>query len=775
MQPVRSLAQAGHLFLVFLLWWSPASGQQAAELAASAERLFSHISYLAQDELGGRDSGEPGLEVAAEYIANRFREYGLEPAGDRGGYFQHFHVPFGADFGGTAGATLSLPGGVEIAWMAGADVEAFGFGDQQVVDAPLVFAGYGITAADEERNRGIEYDDFAGIDVKGKALIVFRYVPRSERAGNPFGGRRSRHAPFTAKLARAKEKGAAGVIFVTPPGADDEGIYGVAHRASPRQPTLPAVVADRGAVEELLALHGRSLPQLVEEIDRTLEPRSFELPETRIRFSTVRRHIRLRNVAARLHGSDPALSHQALVIGAHYDHIGRFGGQVAPANLGKVHNGADDNASGVAGLLELARLFAASGAPRRSLVFVCFSGEEIGLLGSRHWVAAPRRFITRRLARAYEAPPRSRQAQESGPGESAPYLLLEGGTALEATGKFAGGLVEVKLLSSGAAAWVEPSSLQQVSGPQPLHEVIAMINLDMIGRAKEDAAVSVLGAQSALEFPDLLEALSGEVQLPIKAGGGSFAGGSDHTSFFNRGIPVLFFFTGMHAQYNTPGDEAHTINVDAQRRIVDLVWRASERLASASAPPRFNHEALASAGGRGRGRPRLGVELDTRYSGPGVRVVETLADSPAARAGLRSGDLILRLGGEPVRSTEELLSAIERVSEGPLAVLIRRDGREQEVRVELPAARRGFRVRFGSVPDYSFGERGVRFEDIRPDTPAARAGVQPGDVLVRWGTQEIGDVEEWTRLLGEHQPGDKVRITVRRGGELLELEVRLEG
>jgi Zn-dependent M28 family amino/carboxypeptidase len=752
------------------------AGEEARELAVAADNIRGHIRFLASDELVGRDSGEPGLEVAAEYIANAFAQYGLEPAGDNGTFFQHFSVPAGAAFGVDAGARLTLAGGGEVRWTAGGDVEAFGFSDSGLVDAPLAFAGYGITATEAEKARGLDYDDYTGVDVRGKVVILLRFTPQAGGDGGAFGGLRSPHAPFIAKLENAKKHGAAGVVFVSPPGQPEDDTYGLAHRAAPRQPTLPALCARRAALDVVLRACGTTLDRLAAAIERELKPQSFELAGARIRFSTTRRHLRLRNVAGRLPGiaADPEVAPETIVVGGHYDHIGRFGNQVSPGNLGRIHNGADDNASGTAAVLELARLLASGERPRRSVDFVCFSGEEIGLLGSRHWVNdAPRRFVLRNLTRALERPPDPHSADPHSPVKNGGWIW-EAGTHVTATGSFQEDLVEVRTLE-GSSGWVRAQDLKQVAGPAPLHRVVAMINLDMVGRGRDDRPVEVIGANSSASFRALLEELAQETQQNLRLSAGLGGGGSDHAHFLRKRIPALFFFTGMHPQYNQPDDDLETINIDAEARIVDLVWKTVLRLANAAEPPLFDALALAAASGRGGDdTPVLGIMADEGFAGPGVRVSETVPGTPAGDSQLEPGDVIVRMGDTEIRSLDDLRAVLQERPQGAVVLRVLRDGKERTVEAVFPRRSGGFRVSFGSVPDYGYSERGVRFEDIRPDTPAARAGVKPGDVLVRWNNVEVTDVEQWTGLLGQHRPGDRVEIEVRRGNESVRLAVKLE-
>ena len=747
------------------------SADESTPVGVSADNLRAHVDYLSRDELTGRDSGEAGLEVAAEYLANHFRRYGLEPAGDGGSYFQHFTVPAGAAFARQSGARVTLQGGAEIDWNPGSDIDAFGFADPAVVDAPLVFAGYGITTSAGERERGDDYDDYDGVDVEGKVVILLRFTPEGKEGRAAFGGRRSRHAPFVAKLENARKHGAVGAVIVTPTGHDDEDPYGLAHRAAPRQPTLPALVARRAAVDLVLRASGTSIARLVASIGENLTPRSFELTSTKIRFSTTRRHLRLRNVAARLRGSDPAVAGESLVIGGHYDHIGRFGNQVKPGNLGLIHNGADDNASGTAGIIELARLLSQGERPRRSIDFVCFSGEEIGLFGSRYWVNdAPRRFLLRDLTRALE------KAPDPHGDSTAAGLVWEQGTLVRATGQFRGDLVRVETLA-GTTGWVEKGHLEQIAGPTPIHDVVAMINLDMIGRGRDDRPVQVLGAATSVVFEELLERLSKASNQPLKLGQRMGGGGSDHFHFQRKKIPYLFFFTGMHAQYNTPDDDLETVNIAVQSRIVDVAWKSALHLSNAPQRPPF---AAAEAGGSTSphgdepDRPRLGILSDGSYSGKGVKVTETVDGSPAGNSDLQAGDLIVRFADSPVDSIADLREALATNPQGDVEVVVLRDDEQRKILVSFPR-RGGFRVSFGSVPDYAFAEKGVRFEDIRENTPAAKAGVKAGDVLVSWNGEAVSDVEHWTRLLGGHKPGDKVKIEVRRSDELVSLTVTLEG
>ena len=780
------------------------AGESTAEIPAiSIEQLRRHVEFLASDLLEGRDSGEPGLEVAAEYLAREFEKLGLKPAGDGGrSFFHSFTVPFGADFGSSLGATLTFGSDVERIWAPWREAFPLAFGDGQPVQAGVVFVGYGIAASDDDRQVGFQYDDFESVDVNGKIVVVLRFSPPAS------GDREARfkaHASIISKLVAARERGAVGVVLTKPSRTAVEGndapesqsgfqapdlnsLRGFAIRAAPRHPTLPALLAPTAVIAELVERAGRDLDAVVRQIDSSGKPASFELPGVNLRFDTRRGYRVLRNVAARLDG-DGAHGDETIVIGAHYDHIGRYGDQVRKENFGEIHNGADDNASGVAGVLELARVFAESARrPGRGLLFLCFSGEEIGLLGSRAWVNATRRFRVTAETKLRGDPPnphhpgggatRASNSASGGVGaskaveEPAVEPVLPVGTLLTVTGESDGVSIEVRG-PDGRRGWVAATAVEQVSGPTSPDRLSTMVNLDMIGRGKDPLRVSVIGADTADGFEGLLEKIGPRVGVDYRAGGGMSFGGSDHTHFVRAGVPILYFFTGIHQDYNTPDDDVERINFPGMASLLGLVSAVIDDLAQAGERPLFNpHTRLLAA--RGHGRPRLGVAIDPKHRGRGARVIEVVDGSPADKAQVQPGDVILRLAEVPINSFDELVTAVGDLGSGAEVSLdVRRAGEAVRLQVKMPARSGGFRVTFGSIPDYAFDQRGVRFEDIRKKSPADEAGVKPGDVLVRWNGEEVEDVAHWTGFLGKHSPGDQVKVTVRRGKELVELTVTL--
>lgn len=307
------------------------------------------------------------------------------------------------------------------------------------------------------------------------------------------------------------------------------------------------------------------------------------------------------NVIGVLPGSNPSLAGQAIVIGAHFDHLGRGPfGSLAPDRAGEIHNGADDNASGVAALVLVARRLAAGPRPGRTVVFVAFTGEELGLIGSSYYVGHP-------------------------------------AVSMDST--------------------------------------VAMLNMDMVGRLGHDRLI-VYGIGTSPQWPDLVADADRGSGLELAEQEAGF-GPSDHTSFYGRGVPVLHFFTNLHADYHRPTDDWQKIDFPGITRVAALVAGIASRVAE---------------------RPER------------IAVIEGVGARPEAGEG------------------------------------------------------EGYGAYLGTVPDFTFTERGVRLGGVTGGSPADRAGLRSGDVMVGFGDMEIADLYALTAALRAHRPGDTVDITVLRDG-----------
>ncbi len=354
--------------------------------AFERKTLEEDIGYLASDELSGRGNGSAGLDHAARYIRKRFEILGLEPVGDGGTYLQTFRVTTGQVLGRHTGALLRTPDGVRTLEY-GKDFEPLSLSASGEVEAPLVFAGYGATAPEHS------YDDYASIDVRGRIVLLLRYVPE-------VFGEHGWHATFVRKAENAASHGALAVLVVNGPRHHREdklvpfGVDVGARGAAP----IPIMHLKREHAESLLRASGRSLLELQRGIDEALTPRSFAVEgvEMALTVDVRRATVGVANVLGFLpaKGADrgPLRPHamEHVVIGAHYDHLGlgEKGSRDRRAR-GLVHNGADDNASGVAGVLELARVFSLEAERPRGILFAAFAGEELGLKGSSHYTSHP--------------------------------------------------------------------------------------------------------------------------------------------------------------------------------------------------------------------------------------------------------------------------------------------------------------------------------------------------------------------------------------------------
>jgi hypothetical protein len=358
----------------------------------AAAGLRAHVEHLSDDAFAGRETGTPDALRAAEYLRAELTALGLEPLpGDDDLFADYTLHRLGYDPAATRLAVRA--GDRELELALGRSWRPFDFSDPGEIDGEVVFAGYGITAAEHD------WDDYAGLDVEGRIVLLLRHEPGEDDPDSPFDGvRSSEHASFLKKATNAADHGAIGYLLVTDPmhheGSDDLRVDGrlvlePPERTGPGEsqgPVFRAAQIDRATAQALVATGGHDLAELQRAVDGGTPPRDLALGPVRARLAIGLRDapevVPERNVVAVVRGTD--LADEWVVVGAHYDHIGAFSGEGDT-----VFNGADDNASGTAGMLALARAFATRGEPpRRTVVFMGFSGEEKGLLGSKAWVAA---------------------------------------------------------------------------------------------------------------------------------------------------------------------------------------------------------------------------------------------------------------------------------------------------------------------------------------------------------------------------------------------------
>ena len=359
------------------------------------ERYMEHVRFLASPEMRGRGAGMPELDQAADYIASRFEAAGLEPAGEEGTFLQPFEVTTDASMGDGNSMRVERPSETS-ELKVGKDFIPINFSGSGEVEGEVAFVGYGATAGE------FGYDDYFHFDVTDKIVVILRYEPDffresgdDDQDGDSDRSRRyTHHSHLIAKAIQARSQGAKAVLLVNGRvrGRRSERLIRFGSVSGPTDAGIPMVQVKRDIVERWLRGSGRSLRLLQRDIEESRQPQSFALaPSFKVHLSVDVEHERatVNNVAGYL----PGTSSDYVVVGAHYDHLG-LGGEnsLSPSSVGKIHPGADDNASGVAVILELAHRYASLDSENRlGILFLAFAGEEIGLLGSSHWVDNPTR------------------------------------------------------------------------------------------------------------------------------------------------------------------------------------------------------------------------------------------------------------------------------------------------------------------------------------------------------------------------------------------------
>ncbi len=591
------------------------------------ERMRKDIFFLASPECEGRGVETKGIEKAADYVADAFKQAGLKPAMKNGSYFQPFTVVESVKLGTPNKSILSGPMGVTKELKVGTEFNPMGFSPTSKAAGELVFVGYGITAPE------LKYDDYAGVDVAGKVVVMIRRAPRYGQTGDKrfdtgaAPGDESKYASFQAKIDNAVAHKVAGIIIVndTESAGMRDPIPQFANHAFGTTPApFPVLFFKKETLDKIIAGGPiKSVADIETLIDKDLKPRSFEIPGWKIdaEVTVNRTDFNVKNVVGVLEGAGP-LADETVVLGAHYDHVGygSFGSLGGKDAIGKIHFGADDNASGTTTLMELARRYGAmKDRQGRRLVFIAFSGEERGLLGSIHYCKEP---------------------------------LF------------------------------------------PLDKTTAMINMDMVGRTKpvpsdwlgiapyKDRLV-VYGTGTAEGFAKLVDEVGAkaEFKLSTLATG---TGPSDHDSFYRKKIPVLFLYTGTHNEYHRPADVPEKINVPGMKKVADFVQLLADNLTTTEARPKFQatREPWRDPTARPAG-PRLGIRPGNYEAEDGGVLVDGVSPGGAAeKGGVKDGDLIVEIGGKPVKNIDGYMTAMSKQKAGtPVEIVVLRKG--QKVMLKL--------------------------------------------------------------------------------------------
>ena len=370
-----------------------ASWAYGAEAKIDPNLYLNDVKYLASPALKGRATGSPELETAAGFIVGTFEEMGLKPVAGQG-YLQDFPVTTDARLG-TQNRFAFSENGRSTVLNCPRDFVPFNFSSAAKFGGTVVFAGYGITAPE------FKYDDYAGLDVKGKLVMVLRHEPQENDEKSVFAGKLfTAHAQFVNKAANAKMHGAVGLILIDDRAAHPSEPWELVKFGSTSGPLdagLAIVQVKEELVDPWFRDAGKSLEKIEADIDKDLKPESFAFPDA-IRVDAqvdIERVVKtVHNVVAYL----PGETGEYVILGAHYDHLGMGGQYSLVPTVTAIHPGADDNASGTAGVIELARWFSKQPKQKRGILFLAFAGEEMGLLGSAWYVAHPELPLDRAVA-----------------------------------------------------------------------------------------------------------------------------------------------------------------------------------------------------------------------------------------------------------------------------------------------------------------------------------------------------------------------------------------
>jgi Zn-dependent M28 family amino/carboxypeptidase len=544
--------------------------------SADPKRYLDDVKSLSSPVMEGRGAGTKGIERAADLIEQRYRSLGLQPAGAKS-FFQPFTV--------ITGAKLKEGNRLEV--------------------------------VDSKAKQGLKLNqEFVPFSFSASGEVALRYEPAGFAAKSGNAGL-TQHSQLIMKAINARNHGARAVILVNGKLGDKEEdlLTKFGSVNGPENAGVVIVQAKNEVANAWFAAAGKSLAEIQNQINASSTPSSFLFPDKlqiSLGVNIEKTRATVNNVLAYL----PGKTDEYIIIGAHYDHLG-YGNvdSLAPSQIGKIHPGADDNASGTAGVLELARLLAPrKGQLQRGILFADFAGEELGLLGSAEWVKEP---------------------------------------------------------------------------TLPLDKAVAMINMDMIGRIK-DEKVFIGGTGTGTTFKDLLDEEKSKSPFHVEYSASGYSA-SDHTSFVGKKIPVLFFFSGLHSDYHKPSDTWDKINAPDAAKLLDFIDD---------------------------------VALKVDAANERVAFVTVKEDQPSGQAASGGGG--------------------------------------------------GYGPYFGSIPDFGQEENGVKFSDVRPGSPAAKAGFKAGDVLVQFGDKPIHNLYDFTDALRRSKVGDVVDVKVLREGKPVNASVKLE-
>lgn len=556
----------------------------------TAEKLKEHVQFLASEELEGRFTGSDGNIMAADYILENFQAAGLSPLFDES-YVQSTTIISGVDYGSNNYFNSQL-GKEKLEVVTYHDYLVLPFSDNINYSGELVFAGYGISSTDNN------YNDYENLDVTEKAVLILKGHFDNDNPHSPF----DLLSTTRAKVATAKEKGAKLVIFIS---ENENNIKTPRYDYGGITKGIGVLEVNIVTANKLLNMNNTSVNVLKEKVNESKSVASFKIFDTTIEVNIELelQHAEVINVGGIIEGSDEKLKNEYIVIGAHFDHLGW--GQTGSLYRGEetlIHYGADDNASGTTGMIELANYFSSKrNELKRSLIFIGFSGEELGLIGSNYFVN---------------------------------------------------------------------------NSPVPLENIITMINMDMIGRMNEENNLMVYGSGTSDNWINLLNDFNNNYNFNLTFHKEGY-GPSDHSSFYAKEIPVLFYFTGTHSDYHRPSDTWDKIEYEKLSRLLYYVSDMVQHLSNIIERPNYINIPRQDTQRMTSFKVTLGIIPDYAFQGEGLKITGTNQGSPSQKAGMKNGDIIIKMGEIKIGNIYDYMGALNKFSPGDSTeVVVLREGQE---------------------------------------------------------------------------------------------------
>jgi len=554
--------------------------------------IMKHIRFLSDDDRAGRYPGTRESRDVISYLINNLKSFGVQPGGENGSFKQTFSLLDSVKLGRNNSLSVNeKPLNLE------QDYIPLWFSGNATLSSEIIFAGYGINMITDS----LVWNDYKDLNVEGKWVMVMRHSPERETPHSVYAP----HSDLHKKMIEARDRGAAGILFVSQ--IEDTTLIPFKYISGYSKSGIPAIHLSNNTADDILQTVGTSRKIIQNKMNRTLQSVSFGMPSITVSASVELKNIysRAANVIGKIVSRNHRYRDEYIVIGAHFDHLGYGGpgsGSLKPDTTA-IHNGANDNASGTSGLLELAhKLQSDRKLLKRSVLLIGFDAEEKGLLGSKYFVANPT---------------------------------------------------------------VEKNN------------IVTMINMDMIGKMKDSTAV-IGGIGTSPRFEPLLNSLSKISRLKFEYDKAGY-GPSDHASFYSEDIPVLFFFTGDYSNhYHLPEDDWQDINASGEKKILDIIYKTVINLSRDISRPSFTISGPKKRPTQ-RNNQKVKLGIMPYYGGTieGLKIDKIYdPNGAAAKAGIRSGDIIKSINKKSIKDIYEYMKRMEEIKPGQsIPFDIKRDGK----------------------------------------------------------------------------------------------------